>query len=120
MNDELYKRYRKMKSDPSFILFSARDPKGNIHYLVQGSNRYKVTIFATGKIECSCPDMSFRVRKTDEHYKGSQANNYICKHCLLIVSELGFNDINHSFFKRTFFSPDEIQTIQKNYKKIKK
>lgn len=106
MDDEQYERYRKMRNDPPKILFKMTDKKGNIHFLVQGNNRYKVSILPQGIITCTCPDMK---------YNGIvEKKKMLCKHCLAIVDHLGFKNVNHTFFKRNFFTPDEISEIKKN------
>ena len=113
MNDEQYKRFRKMNSERIICLFSKIDSNATIHFLISGSSgtRYKVSIItdgkSAGKITCSCPDFS----------TGAKTQECVCKHCLFViynVLEL-FNSVNHSFFKRLYFTPDEIKSIKRAY-----
>jgi len=112
MNDEQYKRYRKMKEEPIKCLFSVKDKAGRFHFLVSGSTgtHYKVTISsAGGKISCSCPDF----RNNSKNYE------CVCKHCLFIILEkMRLFDIYHTFFKRPgcHFTPDEIALVAGAYK----
>lgn len=106
MNDEQYKRYRKIISDKKIQILFNKIENGNIHYLIQGSIKYKVSIYKTGKVICSCPD-----------YKYSNAvNKCYCKHILFIFNPIF--DINHSIYTRTFITPDEILYLLKFIKKI--
>lgn len=110
MNDEQYKRYRKMLQDPIKDLFTLKDKQGNLHFLISGSSgtKYKVTIFLNGKIACSCPDF--------KHH----GNSSICKHCLYVLfkSLHGIFSIKHAIFTRKpiFFTPDEIMDIKNSFK----
>lgn len=113
MEDEQYKRYRKMKQERIACLFSKVDKTtGTIYFLISGQsrNRYKVSITTgeKGKIKCSCPDFS----------TGAKAQKCVCKHCLLIIYEVLelFTEINHPFFTRLYFTPDETRSIKKAYK----
>jgi len=113
MNDEQYKRFRKMNADKLKCLFTKRDPSGNMHFLVSGSTgtRYKVSVYKNGVINCSCPDFCH----------GCKDNDCVCKHCLHVIYKVLklFRDVNHKFFERLYFTPDEIQTIKKIYKELK-
>ncbi len=114
MEDEQYKRYRKMKLEPSQILFKMKDKNNNIHFLIQGTNRYKVTIHNNGFLSCSCPDMKFTPATDTIHLDNKKIKKKIlCKHCLQIIDSFGYN-IDHTFFKRNFFTPDELQSILKS------
>ena len=109
MNDEQYKRYRKMCSDPIKCLYITPDKSKRLHFLISGSSgiKYKVTIPSDGKISCSCPDFKH----------GAKAQECVCKHCLyVILNILCICDIHHSFFKRCYFTPDEVKTIQGIYR----
>jgi hypothetical protein len=109
MNDEQYKRYRKIFSEDIKCLYMTHDKKKNIHFLVSGSSdkRYKVTISAVGRIACGCPDF----------VHNSKVQECVCKHCLYIIySVLRFTDrIEHEFFKRRFFTKDEMVEIRRLY-----
>ncbi len=114
MNDEQYKRYRKMTSDPIQYLYGTHDNKKNLYFLVSGSSgtHYKVTIPTNGKISCSCPDFTH----------GAKEQECVCKHCLYVIYNVLklFKDIDHSFFKRCCFTPDEIHSIHTVYREILK
>ena len=109
MNDEQYKRFRKMNAESIKCLYSKKDKNGGIHFLISGSTgtKYKVSVYNDGRIVCDCPDFTH----------GSKENECVCKHCLYILyKELGlFKNLEHNFFKRLFLTPDEIQNIQKIY-----
>jgi len=110
MNDEQYKRFRKMDSDPIKCLFIKKDKVGNIHFLINGSkeSHYKVTIGKNGTLTCSCPDF----------INNCKQNRCVCKHCLhVIYKKLKlFKNLEHSFFNRLYFTPDEIQNINNIFK----
>jgi len=112
MNDEQYKRFRKMNAETIECLFYTHDKNKSLHFLINGSQqkRYKVTIPKDGKITCSCPDFTHN----------SKVNECVCKHCLHIIYNILklFSDVDHTFFTRLFFSKDEIQEIHKIYKKL--
>jgi len=107
MEEEQYKRYRKMISENLKCLYKTSDSKNNFYFLTSGSskNNYKVKISTNGSITCTCADFV---------KGGSKINNCICKHCLhIIFIELKlFKDVNHTFFKRCFFTPDEMKNIK--------
>ena len=106
MNDEQYKRYRKMFSDSIECLYKMRD-HGNYHFLILGSTKtkYKVSIYKNGDIKCGCPDF--------KHHK-----ELVCKHCLYVIFNIIGGDfhIDHEFFKRNKFTRDEIQSIHLHLK----
>jgi len=108
MNEEQYKRYRKMMSEPIKCLHRKKDSKNNLYFLINNSSdkNYKIKISQNGKIECSCPDFT---------KGGAKIEKCICKHCLFVIFKILkiFQDINHTFFKRCFFTPDEIKNINK-------
>lgn len=110
MNDEQYKRYRKLHSETIECLFRTHDSNKTIYFLVSGSTgtKYKVTIPKNGRIECSCPDF-----KTN-----CKTHHCVCKHCLYVIYDnlKLFKDIDHGFFKRCYFTPDEIHTVHSIYK----
>lgn len=114
MNDEQYKRYCKMTGEAIECLYQTNDRNGGLHFLISGSTgtRYKVTIHTDGKIDCGCPDFKHN----------SKSQECICKHCLFVIFQVLhlFKDVNHTFFERLFFTPDEIQNIQLIYKEKKK
>lgn len=111
MNDEQYKRYRKMNVEPIKCLYKARK-NTNLYFLISGSSgtNYKVTVQSDGKISCSCPDFTH----------GSKDNRCICKHCLYVIYNVLrlFKSVEHTFFTRLYFTPDEVQEIQKIYTQI--
>lgn len=113
MNDEQYKRYRKMESDPIKCLFRKHDKNKNLHFLISGSRdtNYKVTIYRDGKIECGCPDFKHN----------ASVQECVCKHCLYVIfHELKcIRDIDHGFFGKRFFTPDELSDIYKIYRSKK-
>ena len=101
-----------MNADPIQCLYEAHDKQKNIHFLISGSTgtKYKVTITHGGKIYCSCPDYT------------NTSRDCICKHCLYViyhVLEL-FRDVDHPFFKRCYFTPDEIHNVHSIYREILK
>jgi len=108
MNDEQYKRYRKMNAEVIKVLIRKIDKKDKtIHYLVEGDSgtHYKVSIYKTGKITCSCPDYKYSVEK-----------ECVCKHCLFIiinVLKMFKNNLYHPFYERHYFTPDELSDIYK-------
>ena len=110
MNDEQYKRYRKVFTEEIECLFCKRDDMKNMHFLVSGSSgtHYKVSIYINGKITCSCPDYKHNAR----------VQECLCKHCLHIVSKI-FPNIEHAFYKRRYFTKDEIPTVKNFYKGFK-
>lgn len=114
MSDEQYKRYRKMNAEDINCLYFTRNKSKDIYFLVFGSSgvNYKVVIFNNGKITCSCPDFKH----------GCKTHSCVCKHCLFIIYKKMklFKDINHVFFDRLFFTPDELQSIRKWYRSTSK
>lgn len=114
MNDEQYKRYRKMNGDNIKCLYKKHDKKKNIYFLISGSSgtNYKVTIPTDGKITCSCPDF----------INGAKVQECVCKHCLYVIYNVLklFRDIDHTFFKRCRFTPDEIHDIHTIYRELLK
>lgn len=112
MNDEQYKRFRKMKNENIQCLFTLYKAK-TLYFLVVGSTgtKYKVCIKNTGQISCSCPDFK----------NGAQVQECVCKHCLYIIFEyLGvIKDVDHCFFERRFFTKDEMMQIFRRYKELK-
>ncbi len=103
-----------MNSDPIQCLYETHDKKKNIYFLISGSSgtKYKVVIAHNGKISCSCPDFTH----------GAQVQECVCKHCLYVIFKVLkiFSDVNHTFFKRCYFTFDEIKTIHSCYKEIRK
>ncbi len=109
MNDEQYKRYRKMQSDPIKCLFIIPDKSKNLHFLISGSSgtKYKVTIPVNGKISCSCPDFKH----------GAKVQECVCKHCLHVIFQvLRVFDLEHTFFSRCYFTPEEVKTVHTIYR----
>lgn len=107
MNEEQYKRYRKMDAENISVLIKKRDSSGNIHYLINGQSNvhYKVSVYTNGKITCSCPDF----------VNTCGVQECVCKHCLYVIYKvLKFTKrLDHAFFKRRFFTPDEMSLILK-------
>lgn len=114
MNDEQYKRYRKMNNEPIQCLYETHDKKKNIYFLISGSSgtKYKVTITNSGKITCSCPDFG----------TGAKVQECVCKHCLYVLYNRlkVFRDLDHAFFKRRYFTPDEVHQVHNCYREILK
>lgn len=112
MHDEQYKRYRKMHSDTIELLIKKASSKKDLYFLVKGNSgeNYKVVIRRNGDVDCSCPDQK----------NGAKNNECICKHCLFVIFEvLKFTtDIDHTFFRRLRFTPDEMQRIYSLFKKL--
>jgi hypothetical protein len=110
MNDEQYKRYRKMLADRIECPYQIKDKKNTLYFLIVGNTgvKYKISIYQNGQLKCSCPDFS-------NHCK---SNNCICKHCLyLIFDKLKIiKTLEHKFFDRLYFTPDEMQKIYNIYK----
>lgn len=111
MNDEQYKRFRKMNAESIKTLFTTRDETGNMHFLVSGSsgNKYKVSVYTRdGKITCSCPDFSH----------GAKVQECVCKHCLYVIFKVikNIRNVDHKFFTRCRFTVDEIGEIKQIYK----
>lgn len=113
MEDEQYKRYRKMVGEDIKCLHSVVDRKGTLHFLISGASgtRYKVSVGNKGALTCSCPDFKH----------GAKDGECVCKHCLfLIYRHLRlFEELDHPFFKRRWFTADEIQQIRNNRKNLK-
>lgn len=111
MNDEQYKRYRKLRTEEIAVLFCKRDSAKNMHFLVNGSTgtHYKVSVYRdTGKIECSCADYKHNARVQET----------LCKHCLFLAIKI-FPNIEHTFYKRRYFTRDEVPLVVKFYKGFK-
>jgi hypothetical protein len=113
MNDEQYKRFKKMLSENIECLHITKD-KNNLYFLINASTskHYKIIISNDGKIKCSCPDYINTVK----------IQECLCKHCLYIIYNIlkDYKNINHEIYKRCYFSKDEIQDIYiwyKNYKR---
>jgi hypothetical protein len=106
MNDECYKRYKNRLSID--CLYSIHKDK-NYHFLISGSTseKYTVTIKDKKYIVCSCPD-----------YKNNSKNmETVCKHCIYVLTDvLKLFPIEHSFWKRRYFTKDEYAEIKKSYK----
>ena len=111
MNDEQYKRFIKMKNEDIKCLFKIKD-KSNYYFLISGSTgtHYKVAIYNTGKIHCDCPDFK----------NGAKTQECVCKHCLYVLYFVlkMFKNVDHAFFKRCFFTPDEMETISAIYREL--
>ena len=106
MNNEQYKRYRKMEHDKLSCLFKAKDKSGNLHFLILGSTdtKYKVSIYMKDrKIRCSCPDFK----------NNSSSRDCVCKHCLHVLYKVLklFKNADHSFFEKFIFNENEIAKI---------
>jgi hypothetical protein len=112
MNDEQYKRFRKMQNEPITCLFKTHDKQQKLYFLISGSSgsKYKVIIAPSGEISCSCPDFKH----------GAKIQQCVCKHCLYVIfKELNiFSSLTHTFFNRCYFTPDEVKNIHEIYRKI--
>jgi len=106
MNDECYNRFKKI--DKIRCVFSIRKD-GKYLFLVSGSSNTKYTVTIENKwIRCSCPDFKHNFNKT------------VCKHCILILYDtLKLFKIDHSFWNRKFFTPDELDQLKLAYKENK-
>lgn len=105
MNDECYKRYKKTKE--LNCLYSIRKNQKYL-FLVSGSgdSRYTVTIESKW-VRCTCPDFKHNTKKLE----------CLCKHCILILNRtLKLFSVNHDFWKRRFFTPDEIAQLKESYR----
>jgi len=110
MNNEQYKRFRKMEKDPLNCLFKAKDKAGNLHFLISGSTgvKYKVSIYLhgekKGKINCTCPDFK----------NNAKIQECVCKHCLHVLYKVLkiFKNVDHSFFGKCLFTVDEMTKIR--------
>lgn len=112
MNDAQYSRFRKMNNEHISILYTKNINK-NIYFLLKSASNtnYKISIknckhlgvSNCGKIYCTCPDNKFN----------SNDKECVCKHILYILFKYLkiFNDLNHTFFKRRYFTPDEMSNI---------
>lgn len=113
MNDEQYKRYRRMTSEAINCLYRTHDKNKRLHFLISGSKgaNYKVTIPPDGKMTCTCPDF----------VNNASVQECICKHCLFVIYQdlRYFKDVDHLFFKRRFFTPDEVRDIHNIYREKK-
>lgn len=111
MNDEQYKRYRKLRTEEIEVLVCRRDDAKNMHFLVNGSTgtHYKVSVYLQGgHLVCSCPDYKHNARIQET----------LCKHCLFLATKI-FPNIEHTFYKRRYFTPDELPLVKKFYKSFK-
>jgi hypothetical protein len=92
MNDAQYTRYKNALNTRMSCLIAKKDSKGNVHFLIQSSQRYKVTIFTSGQVSCSCPDFACR----------SRAEGMVCKHVVFVLMRhLGvIGSLDHAFFRR--------------------
>lgn len=113
MNDETYKRYKKLDENIISCLFSIRKDK-TFHFLISGSNdkRYRVSIDKKF-ITCTCPDYKHNCKTMET----------VCKHCIFILTDtLNVFSLKHDFWKRRFLTPDEYEKIKESYKvnKVKK
>jgi hypothetical protein len=92
MDEQQYKRYRKMNSDSIECLYRTCDKNNNCHFLISGSSgtRYKVSINDNGVLSCSCPDAKH----------AGKVEKCLCKHCLYIIfKELEiFDSVDNVFF----------------------
>lgn len=118
MNKEQYNKYTKMYETQPILLLHAKDNKGNYHFLIQGTKRYRVSISSSsGKLECSCPDFKNNVSKHKNPC-------YLCKHCMLIVSDklniFGNRLLEHTFFKRGWYSSDELYSLKSKFEMLGK
>jgi hypothetical protein len=105
MNDECYKRYKKCNEID--CLYSIRKDS-KYHFLISGSANSKYSVTVSDKtITCSCPD-----------YKhNSKDLEIVCKHCIYVLTKvLKLFPVEHSFWKRRFFTPDEYKSIKNSYK----
>lgn len=112
MNDEQYKRFRKMNADNIECLYYTHNSNKNLFFLISGSSgaKYKVSISPKGKIECSCPDFK----------NGAKVQECVCKHCLYVIYNTLklFDDVEHEFFDRLYFTTDEVHKIHDCYRQL--
>ena len=112
MNDEQYKRFRKMQAEKINCLFKTHDKHKKLYFLISGSagNKYKVIISPNGEISCSCPDFKH----------SSKTQECVCKHCLHVIFKVLklFSSVNHTFFTRCYFTPDEIKNAHGAYREM--
>ncbi len=106
MNPQQEKRYAKLRTDRFYLLGHDTD-KGNFRYHISGSTRnvYTVTVYpGTTKIFCSCPDAK----------SWAARSKCICKHSLFILYRVlkVFDQTDHPFFDRLWFTPMELECIQ--------
>lgn len=114
MNDAQYSRFRKMNNENISILYT-KIINNNIYFLLKSASNtnYKISIKSCthlkipkcGKIFCSCPDNKFN----------SNDKECVCKHILYILFKYLkiFSNLEHTFFKRRYFTPDEMSAITK-------
>lgn len=94
MNDAQYARYKNALATRMSCLASRRDGAGNYHFLIESSQRYKVSLYRDdGRATCSCPDFSCR----------SRTEAMVCKHVVFVLmTHLGvIRSLDHAFFRRT-------------------
>lgn len=94
MNDVQYTRYKNALNTKMDCLFSTRDTAGNMHFLIESSQRYKVSIYLhDGSVTCSCPDYTCR----------SRTEQCVCKHCVYVLMRhlKLVNSLDHAFFGRS-------------------
>jgi hypothetical protein len=111
LSDAQYTRYKNTLNTRMKCLISKVDSKGNAHFLVESSQRYKVTIGSNGKVNCSCPDYSCR----------SKSEELVCKHALFILMQhlKVITRLDHAFFTRRgkddgvpMLSMDEVSQVR--------
>jgi hypothetical protein len=118
MNAEQYNKYSKIYETNPDILIHAKDTKGNLHFLIQGTKRYRVSILSdSGKVECTCPDFK-------HHSSRQKKPSYLCKHCMLVVTDklniFGSRIMEHTFFKRGWYSADELYSLHNKFETLGK
>lgn len=116
MNSEQYNKYTKIFETQPTLLLHAKDNHGNYHFLIEGTKRYRVSVFNdTGKLECSCPDFK-------RHASRTKNPSYLCKHCMLILTDtmniFGSRVMEHTFFKRGWFTADEMASFNRKFETL--
>ena len=107
MNNDQYTRYKTMNNSNIKVLFKKED-KGTMHFLINGTTKYKASIYRSGKVSCSCPDF------TTKH----KSCSIICKHLLyLLMMYLRIiTRIDHKFFSRLTLTPDEYKSSLSSFR----
>ena len=116
MNSEQYSKYTKVFETHPTVLLHAKDTRGAYHFLIEGTKRYRVSVFSdSGKLECTCPDFK-------HHASRAKKPAYLCKHCMLIVTDtmniFGKRVFEHTFFKRGWYSPDELHSFKSKFETL--
>lgn len=106
MNDNQYKRFKKLSSEPFYLL----EYDQNFVFKISGStkNIYTVSINAFSKtINCDCPDSISWAKKC----------NCVCKHCLFILYRVLkiYNTLDVPFFNTLHFNDSDMKLINTSF-----